>query len=59
SFSAPNGPARVINHPVNVSGTERSAIADAPQLGEHSDRILRELGYSPTEIVAFRDSGVV
>ena len=59
SSSEANGPARVINHPVNVSGAERSAIVDAPQLGEHSDQILRALGYSVTEIRDLWQNGVV
>lgn len=36
-------------------GTERAA----PRLGEHTDEILGEFGYSAAEIAAFHDRGVV
>ncbi|WP_422061524.1 CoA transferase [Sphingopyxis sp.] len=31
----------------------------APAVGQHSDEILREIGYSDAEIAAFRDAGIV
>jgi hypothetical protein len=31
----------------------------APALGEHTDAVLHDLGYAPTEIAALRESGVV
>jgi crotonobetainyl-CoA:carnitine CoA-transferase CaiB-like acyl-CoA transferase len=31
----------------------------APLLGEHTDAILRELGFTPAEIAAFRQQGIV
>lgn len=43
--------------PIEVDG-ERSAAAPAPQLGVHSNEILRELGYSTAEIDEFVKSGV-
>jgi formyl-CoA transferase len=30
-----------------------------PKLGEHTDAVLREIGYSPAQIVALRASGVI
>jgi crotonobetainyl-CoA:carnitine CoA-transferase CaiB-like acyl-CoA transferase len=31
----------------------------APTLGQHTDEVLEELGYSRADITDFRDSGVV
>jgi crotonobetainyl-CoA:carnitine CoA-transferase CaiB-like acyl-CoA transferase len=31
----------------------------APELGEHSDEVLAELGYSEEEIANFREAGVI
>jgi len=49
----------VINHPVNVSGARRAAIADAPALGQHTHEILAGLGYSDSDVALLRSDGVV
>jgi len=54
-----SGPRRIITHPVNVTGTARSPIEPAPELGQHSIDILQELGYSKTDIESLRATGVV
>lgn len=41
------------------AGTPTSIRAAAPLLGEHTDRVLRELGKSDTEIARLRAEGVV
>jgi len=51
-------PAPVANTPVRLAGTG-GAIARAPLLGEHTDDILRELGYDATAIAALRADAVV
>jgi CoA:oxalate CoA-transferase len=40
-------------------GRDAGAACPPPRLGEHSDPILREIGYSDEEIRALRDAGAV
>jgi crotonobetainyl-CoA:carnitine CoA-transferase CaiB-like acyl-CoA transferase len=48
---------RVLANPIKLGG-ERVPSRTAPQLGEHTDTVLQEVGYSATEIAALRDKGV-
>jgi len=52
-------PAPVPNTPVRLSETPGEVRRRAPMLGEHTDEVLRELGFSDVEITVFRDSGVI
>jgi crotonobetainyl-CoA:carnitine CoA-transferase CaiB-like acyl-CoA transferase len=45
--------------PVDLSDTPGRFRHRAPMLGEHTDAILGELGYSTAEIAAFRTKGIV
>jgi formyl-CoA transferase len=49
----------VIDHPVNVDGIGKVGPEPAPELGEHTDEILGELGIGPVEIESLRERGVV
>ena len=49
----------VINHPVNVDAVARVGVRKAPEVGEHTDAVLGELGYDDAAIKALRASGVV
>ncbi len=49
----------LIGHGVNLERTPPSIRSAAPERGEHSDEILRELDYNDTEIEALREAGAV
>ena len=49
----------VINHPVNVDGMYRAGVRLAPEVGEHTDAVLAELGYGEDDIEALRAQGAV
>lgn len=46
-------------NPIAFSGVERVAPRRAPSLGENTDEILVEIGYSEGEIAALHDSNIV
>ena len=49
----------ILNHPVKVQGVAQVGPRRAPDLGEHTDEILGELGYSASAIEALRDKGAI
>lgn len=53
------GPAPVMETPLRLSQSPGTLRHRAPMLGEHTESILGELGYSATEIAAFRDEGII
>ena len=46
-----------ISSPIQVHGVAKVPAKRAPQLGEHNEDVLRELGFSATEIDGLRTSG--
>lgn len=52
-------PAPVAELPVRVRGSARSAMRRAPRLGEHTDEILADAGFTPTEVQALRRRGII
>jgi crotonobetainyl-CoA:carnitine CoA-transferase CaiB-like acyl-CoA transferase len=49
----------MVGPPVRVHGAEGGAPRRAPALGEHTEEVLRELGYSPASIQALESEGVI
>jgi crotonobetainyl-CoA:carnitine CoA-transferase CaiB-like acyl-CoA transferase len=52
-------PVPLANTPVTLSATPGGIRNRAPTLGEHTDEILDDLGFSPSVIAALRAAGVV
>jgi crotonobetainyl-CoA:carnitine CoA-transferase CaiB-like acyl-CoA transferase len=50
---------RLAGGPVAFDGATAPAARRSPRLGEHSDEILKELGYSPEEIARLRQDSAV
>ncbi len=48
-----------ISSPMQVKDVEKALARRAPELGEHNEEILRELGFDPKQIEGFVTSGVV
>ena len=53
------GRVRAPGIPVRLSGTPASVRRHPPLLGEHTDELLREVGYTPEEIAKLRADGAV
>ncbi|MCZ6854160.1 MAG: CoA transferase [Gammaproteobacteria bacterium] len=49
----------IINHPVKIDNVAQVGPKPAPGLGEHSQEILKELGYTSDEVELLFDSGVI
>jgi crotonobetainyl-CoA:carnitine CoA-transferase CaiB-like acyl-CoA transferase len=55
----PKRPLRVLGSPVRVNGTALRPRTPPPLLGEHTDALLSELGYSTDDIATLRAEGTV
>jgi crotonobetainyl-CoA:carnitine CoA-transferase CaiB-like acyl-CoA transferase len=53
------GEIQIQNVPVTLSRTPAQVKTAAPEMGEHTDEVLREAGYSAEEIARFRKDEVV
>ena len=53
------GMTHVIRDPINVDGLDRVGARPAPDIGQHNDEVLTELGYSVEDIVQLRADGVI
>jgi crotonobetainyl-CoA:carnitine CoA-transferase CaiB-like acyl-CoA transferase len=53
-----HGEIGVLGPPIQMSGTPTSFDRLAPQLGEHTDEVLREFGLSDDELDALRQAHV-
>ncbi len=50
---------RVVGSPIKMSGTPAEASVEAPQLGQHTEEILLELGYGWEEISELRETSAI
>jgi crotonobetainyl-CoA:carnitine CoA-transferase CaiB-like acyl-CoA transferase len=48
-----------ISSPIQVHGVNKETAKRAPELGEHNEEILQELGFDAKQIDSFLESGVV
>jgi itaconate CoA-transferase len=56
--ATPAGPIRALVPPVSIDG-RNAEMGAVPALGEHTDAILRELGYDAGRIAAWRTEGLI
>jgi formyl-CoA transferase len=52
------GKIRILNNPVTL-GRHKARVGAAPELGQHTDEVLKEAGYSEAEITVLRKEEVV
>jgi len=53
------GKIKVIANPVNLSNTPATIRTPAPEMGQHTEEILLEIGYDWETIIALKDQGVI
>ena len=53
------GPLRILNQPVKLSRTPAALVAATPERGEHTEEILREIGFSHADIALLRGGNVI
>jgi crotonobetainyl-CoA:carnitine CoA-transferase CaiB-like acyl-CoA transferase len=54
-----HGTVRMTGFPIKLSATPARLRRPAPALGEHTDEVLRDLGYEAQRIGALREAGII
>jgi formyl-CoA transferase len=57
--SQERGPTQMVAQPIKMSRSQSELKRPPPLLDQHTDEILTEAGYTPAEIAAFRQTGVI
>jgi itaconate CoA-transferase len=57
-IDSPVGPLRALLPPFNIEG-EAAPMGPVPSLGEHSDAVLREIGFEAATVAEWRRKGIV
>ena len=53
------GRIKTLNNPIKLSKTKAEITMPGPKIGEHTDEILKGLGYAEGEIQAMKASGAI
>jgi crotonobetainyl-CoA:carnitine CoA-transferase CaiB-like acyl-CoA transferase len=53
------GEIHIVGEPVELSRTPASVVSMTPEPGEHSEQVLRELGYADADILRLRNAKIV
>ncbi|MBN9512265.1 MAG: CoA transferase [Alphaproteobacteria bacterium] len=54
------GDIKVVGQPINLSDfPQPAALKPTPDLGQHTDEVLTDLGYDPAKIAALKSGGVI
>jgi formyl-CoA transferase len=53
------GKLRLVNQPVKLSRTPAKLLTASPERGEHTDEVLKEIGFSDQEIQTFRSRKII
>jgi formyl-CoA transferase len=54
-----HGRVRMTGFPIKLSATPARLRRLAPALGEHTDAVLRDLGYAPEQIASLQKAGII
>ncbi|WP_106350703.1 CaiB/BaiF CoA transferase family protein [Antricoccus suffuscus] len=54
-----SGEMMTVANPINVGGVDKITPRYPPELGEHSDEVLREIGYDADRLAKLRASGTI
>jgi crotonobetainyl-CoA:carnitine CoA-transferase CaiB-like acyl-CoA transferase len=54
-----HGPFRLVQNPIKLSETPAEINTGAPNLGEHTDQIMKDLGFLEQDIARLRQAGII
>ncbi|MDR0446585.1 MAG: CoA transferase [Oscillospiraceae bacterium] len=58
SVAYPTGERAMVRQPIELTGSDKLPYGKAPQLGEHSEEVLRSLGYTDEQLKTLHEAGV-